>query len=115
MLTLVRPAPAGQPLATPARRKGAHSPGLSLTADETRHARAALRNTVRAYGSASCLADAMGLPVTTVTRAGCRSFSGTFAIRLARAAGVSVEAMLSGALNAAGRCPTCGHLAGGAR
>jgi len=117
MLRLVHPRPAGQGTDPPARRKGSRSAALFLTPDETRLVRAALRNTGRAYGGQAVLATVMGIPHAAVKRAAGarRRLSGTFAIRLARAAGVSVESILTGALTAAGRCPTCGHRAGGAR
>ncbi|MFT3775240.1 MAG: transcriptional regulator [Minicystis sp.] len=110
MLRLVHPAREGQD--PPARRKGAHSPALSLTADEARHVRAALQNARRAFGTWGCLAAAIGCAVGTLkqSRPGL-----ALAVRVAQAAGVSVEAMLSGALTAAGRCPTCGHRAGDGR
>lgn len=118
MLRLVHPSPEGNGGDPPIRRRhGAKPPALFLTPEETRHARAALRNTARAYGTFGCLADAMGMPVRTLHRAMrvSRSFSGTLAIRLAKAAGVTVEAMLTGKLNTAGRCATCGHRAGDGR
>lgn len=118
MLRLVRPAPEGQGIGAPSRRKGARAPSLSLTAEEVRHARAALRNTARAYGGFACLAAVMGLTVDALHAASGnrgRNLSGTFALRLARAAGVSVEAVLTGVLGIAGRCPTCGHRAGDGR
>jgi hypothetical protein len=123
MLRLVHPAPAaGQH--PPARRKGSRSLSLTLTPDETRHVRAALRNTAAAYGGFDVLASVMGLRVKALYRVAHRRPCGTFAIRLARAAGMSVEAVLGGTLNPAGRCPTCGsrvgdkpalRIAGGAR
>ena len=115
MLRLVQPAPAGQGLRT---RKGRRqAPSLSLTTEEARHLRATLKNAVRAYGGAPVLASVMGVPLSTIHQASSpkRLTSGTFAIRLAKAAGVSVESVLTGALNAAGRCATCGHRAGDGR
>lgn len=109
MLRLVHPAREGQdPLAR--RRKGTKPDALSLTPEEHRHVRAALRNTARAYGGLDVLAIVLAVPVKTLYRIGVpsRGISGTFAIRLARAAGVSVEALLSGTVADASRCPTCG-------
>ena len=116
MLRLVHPATEGQD-PPPRRRKGHKPAALSLTADEARHTRAALKNAARAFGGFDVLATVMGVPVETLYGANVasRPISGTFAIRIAHAAGVSVEAMLSGALNAAGRCSTCGHRAGDGR
>jgi|HubBroStandDraft_6_1064221.scaffolds.fasta_scaffold703546_3 hypothetical protein len=125
MLRLVHPPPAaGQGSGSPARRRGARSPALSLTSDETRHLRAALKNTAAAYGGLDVLASVMGVGVETLYKAAQRRPSGTLAIRLARAAGMAVEAILTGTLNPAGRCPSCGsrvgdkpalRVAGGAR
>lgn len=117
MLRLVHPAREGQGTDPPARRKGSKPAALYLTAEETRHTRAALRNTARAYGGRDVLALVMGVPLVTLQRAGTarRRLSGTFAIRLAKAAGIAVEAVLTGAMNATGRCPTCSHRAGAGR
>lgn len=108
MLMLVHPRPAGQATDPPKRRKCARSPSLSLTAEETKHLRAALRNTIRAYGGAPVLAQVMGVPAATLYSASKRAPSGALAIRLAQAAGVSVEAVLGGKLSAMGRCKACG-------
>ena len=120
MLRQVHPPPrGGQGIDPPRRRKGARSVSLLLTAEEMRHVRAAARAACRAYGGADVLAAVMGVPIQTMHGAtipsACRPLSGTFAIRLAAAAGISVEAVLTGKLNAAGRCPTCGHRAGDGR
>jgi hypothetical protein len=118
MLMLVYPAREGQATDPPAgRRKGHKAGALSLTAEENRHTRAALKKAAWAYGGHDVLALVMGVPVDTLYKAGNprRILSGTFAIRLARAAGVAVEALLSGTFTAAGRCPTCGHRAGDGR
>jgi len=120
MLRIVHPARGGQGTDPPVRRKGARSAALSLTPDEVRHVRAALHNARRAFGSWACLADAMRvrehlLVMSASTAPSCMIPSGALAIRLARVTGVSVEAILTGALNAAGRCPTCGHKAGDGR
>ena len=59
----------------------------------------------------------MGVPVDTLytAKGSRRAPSGILAIRLAAAAGVTVEAVLSGKLADAGSCPTCGARAGCAR
>jgi len=116
MLRLVNPAPSGQD--PPTRRKGDRSPALSLTATEASFFRAALRNVARAYGGFDVLAGVVGVPVETLYKANAprRITSAALALRVARAAGMHVEAMLSGALSEAGRCNTCGaRAAGGAR
>ena len=115
MLRLVHPAPAGQGTDPPKRRRGSRSAALGLTPEEVRHVRAVLRNTARAYGGLDCLSTVMGVPTDTLEGVLYRRKhlpSGTLAIRLACAAGLSVEVVLSGALNPAGRCPTCGHRVG---
>ena len=122
MLRLVHPAPSGQASARP--HKGRFSPIFSLTADERRHLRAALHNLRRAFGTWDCLADAMGTGIQAIARAARERNplgSPALALRVAKVGGMSVEAVLSGTLNAAGRCETCGsrighgaQLAGGA-
>ncbi|MFT3768508.1 MAG: hypothetical protein QM820_23930 [Minicystis sp.] len=79
-----------------------------MSTTEARHVRASIRNTARAYGGYGVLAAVIGCTVGALNqpRPGL-----ALAVRVAQAAGVSVEAMLSGALTAAGRCPTCGHRA----
>jgi hypothetical protein len=108
-----------RPSATdPSRKRWRGKPAaLSLTAEENRRVRAALANTSRAYGGRDVLASVMGVTVVTLQRAATKRahLSGIFAIRLAKAAGVAVEAMLGGALTEAGACKTCGHRAGTGR
>lgn len=116
MLRLLPQPGEGQDPPAVRRRKGAKPAALTLTAEEVRHTRAALTNAARAYGGMDVLATVLGIPVASLYRISKRRRpSGTLAIRIASAAGVSVEAMLSGALNAAGRCSTCGHRAGDGR
>ena len=117
MLRLVHPAPEGQGSRTP---KGGrrYSDGFYLTPDEKRHLRAALHNLRRAYGTWPCLADAMGVKLKALARAASErnpSGSPALALRAARAGGMSVEAVLSGTLSAAGRCETCGSRLGDGR
>ncbi len=118
MLRLVHPAPAGQGPGMSKVRRPRPFPSLRLSDEEVRHVRAAVRNTARAYGGIAVLAEVMGVPVDTLygvlSKAKHRA-SGTFAIRLARAAGLSLEAILTGAISAAGRCDTCGHRVGAGR
>jgi hypothetical protein len=112
MLRIVHPAPVGQPTRPP---RGRRSAALSLTPEEVRHLRAATRNAVRAYGSASALAAVVGVPAQTihgVTAAKGPRPSGTLALRIAKAAGMSVEAMIGPALNEIGRCEACGSRVG---
>jgi hypothetical protein len=88
---------------------------LSLTADEARHLAAALHNLRRAYGSWECLADVTGFGINALGRAArTKNPLGTpaMALRAARAGGMSVEAVLSGTLSAAGKCESCGSRLG---
>lgn len=117
MLRLIKPPQQGQGTDPPRRRKGSKPAALCLTADECRHVRAALRNAARAYGGNDVLATVLGVPRGTIhgfCKAN-RTIPGTFAIRLAKAAGVSVEAILSGAVADASRCQICGHRIGSSR
>jgi hypothetical protein len=112
MLRLVHPAPTGQGPGTP---RGRYSSALFLTADERRHLATALQNLRRAFGTWACLADAMGLREELVKKAGVhnsKTGSPALALVVARTAGMGVEAVLSGALSASGRCDTCGSRLG---
>ena len=108
MLRLVHPAPEGQGSRTSKRRR--RRDVHSLTHDEKRHLRAALQNLRRAYGTWACLADVMGVSLHALTSHA--SGSPGLALRAARAGGMSVEAVLTGALSSAGRCETCGSRIG---
>lgn len=119
MLRLVHPAHEGQGTEPPKKRRGL-SPALSLSPDEIRHLRTAIKNTARKLGSWALLANTIGMPLLSLRHAVYASKhrpSGTLAIRVAKVAGVSVETVLTGKLAVAGRCPTCdAHIAvGGAR
>jgi hypothetical protein len=112
MLRLVHPAPAGQGTDPPgARRRRRHAAALSLSAEEIQHLRATIRNTARAYGSLGCLAAVIGVPASTLTPRRKRPSPG-LALAVARAAGMSVEAVLGGALSSLGRCSACGSRVG---
>ena len=117
MLILVHPRPEGQSSGSSKVRRPRPSPALVLSDEEVRHVRAAVRNTARAYGGNAVLADVMGVPPNTITgvlTSRKHRASGTFAIRLARAAGLSVESILTGAISEAARCKECGHRVGAA-
>lgn len=91
---------------------------LSLTPEEKRHLRASLQNLRRAFGTWACLADAMRLPMQVVRAAGgscANRGSIALAYRAAQTAGISLESILTGKLNEAGRCPTCGSRIGEGR
>ena len=113
MLRVVHPAREGQGTGTPKGRRFA--PCLSLSADERRHLRAALHNLRRAFGTWACLADAMGVALPTLAHAARERNPHeppAVALRAARAGGMSVEAVLSGKLTAAGQCEACGSRIG---
>ena len=112
MLRLVHPAQEGQSTRPP---KGRRCSGvLSLTQDERRNLRQALMNLQMRYGSWSCLAEVMGVPVSTLLNARNprrRKGSPGLALRAAKAAGTTVEHILSGKIAPVGTCPTCGRAA----
>ncbi len=115
MLMLVHPPSGGNGTAASARRRRrGPAPIFSLSPVETQHFRAALRNVGRAYGSLGCLAAAMSVPATTLYQALSRRSppSVALAFRVARAAGMHVEVLLSGKLSAVGRCEHCGARVG---
>ena len=117
MLRIVHPAPRGQGTDPPKRRKGSRSASLMLTVEERQHLRAALKNLRRRLGSWPAVAEAVGVDVGTLHHAaGARGTRGglALAVRAAKVARVPVEAMLSGKLADADRCPTCGVKIGGA-
>jgi hypothetical protein len=102
MLRLAHPAPQGQGPTAPKRRKGSRAPAFSFTAEEVRHFRAALANAARAFGGVDALAAAMGVRVTTLYAVKAkRCPCGLLAIRLASAAGIPVETVLTGTLRPA--------------
>ena len=107
--------PQGQAPAVP-RRARHPSPALSLTPDERRFLRVAIKNTAHAYGGMAVLATVTGLPLNTLRAAAYSSGKGSVALArlVARAGGMSLDAVLTGALSAAGRCATCGARIGGA-
>ncbi len=112
MLRLVHPPNVGKDTRP---SKGRRSRSYALTMEETRHVRAALHNLRRAYGSWACLAEVLGISANSLTLVMFgtkRRPSPGLALCAARAAGMSVEAMLSGTLNAAGRCQACGSRVG---
>jgi hypothetical protein len=111
MLRLVHPAREGQGTDPPTRRKGYKAPALFLTADEARHLRATVKNVARAYGSLECLAAVLGIGPGVLTRKSRRPSPG-LALAVARAAGMSLEAVIGGKLSPAGRCEACGSRVG---
>lgn len=107
MLTVVRPAPAGQGDGAPKRPR---SPALSLTDTEQMRLRAALRNLRSLYGTWRCLAEVMGVDHESLRKIaqGRTRASRAMARQAARGAGKTVAQLLGG-LAAADRCPTCGR------
>lgn len=111
MLRLAHPAPSGQGTDPPKRRKRP-SDALVLSDEEVRHVRQALRNLVFALGGNDVAAQVLGIATNSVSSAKSSPKhrpSGTLAIRIAKAAGVSVESILTGAIAITARCPTCGR------
>jgi hypothetical protein len=104
MLRLVHPNDAGQHPRTCKRRP-------SLTEAERTHVRAVLRNLQRAYGTWGCLSAATAVSENTLcsVAGGKRRASASLILVIARAANLTVEQVLSGKLDVAGRCPTCGR------
>jgi hypothetical protein len=82
-----------------------------LTDVQVQRLKLTTRNLVRAYGSPDCLAEVTGLAVDTIhdLQGRRRGRFGTLtAMRIAKAAGVTVEHLLSGKFTLANQCPTCG-------
>jgi hypothetical protein len=92
-------------LATETRRSSDLSP------EEQAHAKAALRFLAKRHGTLRKLASAMGTNFRTLQTAVEKSgtVSAGIALRAARAAGVPLEDVLSGAWPPAGACPYCGR------
>lgn len=111
-LRLIKPSTGGQSTRPP---KGRRSAALSLTPEETRHFRAALRNVARALGGHAVLASIVGVPVHTLHRAFTRRPSAGLVLRVAQAGGMSMNAVIGPALSEAGRCSSCGSRIGAGR
>jgi hypothetical protein len=105
MLRLVHPSPGGNGPPAPARRRRP-APSLSLTEDEARHARTAIRGAARVLGSLAKLAALIGVRGTILTKKS-RPHPG-LVLAVSRVAKLSLDAMLSGKLVDAGTCPSCG-------
>lgn len=105
-LFLVRD-PAGGP---PRRRKWSRGP-TALSEVEQRHGRAALRALRSAYGAWGLVAELMGFTRGAVMKlvSGANSLNGEALIRIAKAGGTSVDAILAGSIRDASRCPACGQ------
>jgi hypothetical protein len=107
MLRLVHPGDDGN---TPSRRYHTPSPLLSLTDQEARNVRAAIRGVARTFGSLAALANALGVDPNTLSKR--RRPAPGLVIAVARLTGVSVDVMLAGQLAEAGVCIVCGAKGG---
>ena len=85
--------------------------GPDLSPEEAGHVKEALAFLAKRYGTWRELAKAMGLKSDTIEYAASErgGVTGGMAIRTARAAGVPVEDVLSGAFPKPGVCPHCGR------
>jgi hypothetical protein len=85
--------------------------GSVFTDDEQRRARQALRNLHDAFGTWSCLADAMGMPKESLMNAarGVYALSAAIVLRAMRASGLTLEEFLGGPIPA-DRCRACGQI-----
>jgi len=95
----------------PPRRKWQRA-APALSAEQQAKARAALKNLRYAYGGWAPLAEVMGVAKASLlhTAAGGVAVSGDMLIRLCRAGGLSVDAMLEAKLTPSGRCAACGAM-----
>lgn len=105
-LILVRDPPAGGP---PRRRKWSPGP-TALTEAQRSHGRAALRALRSAVGAWSLVAEFVGFTRGAVMKlvGGTRSLHGDALICIAKAGGMSVDAILSGSTRDASRGPAGG-------
>ena len=77
-----------------------------MTPEEQTNVRAALRFLRARFGGWLVLARTLGVSKSTAKRP---NPGPVLAFRVARLAGVGVDAVLSGAFPAPGTCPNCGH------
>lgn len=106
MLRLVEPPKEGQEKSSSYRPP---SKLLRLTEPELARLRAALRSLKQLHGSWQALADATGVSANSLEHISCRSQRASYAmaLRIAKVANVSLEALLS-PLASIEICPTCG-------
>jgi len=111
LLDALRDPPPETPEPKPAKRKFQRS-APALTQEQQAKARAALKSLRSAYGGWSPLAALMGASVHVVKQSagGSVAMSGDMLIRICRAGGLSVDAMLEAKLTSSGRCSSCGAL-----
>lgn len=107
-LRLVQPKPP-QNQGDPRKGRGRHYLGSTFTPEEEARIRVALRNARPLFGTWDCLAAAMRVAPKTPQEvaAGRTGVSGDMAVRLARALGKPLEALLRAPTDAS-RCVTCG-------
>jgi len=108
MTLLLVPPSGGQGPSTP---KGRHSPALYLSDAEALRVRNVIRGMRSHLGSLARVADATGLRPDMIksVSGGRYPASPGVALAVARALRIPVERVLSGKLEAAGKCPTCGR------
>jgi hypothetical protein len=82
----------------------------TLTVTEQTNVRRALRVLVRRFGGVAPLAQAMGMSPAALIKAKqpSRTPSPRLALQTARAAGITIDAVLAGELPMPVPCPTCG-------
>lgn len=102
-LKLVHPAAPKAP-----RPSGRYRRTEPFSPEEQARLRAALKNARALFGTWDCLSDALGIANGTVERATRTSVSPDVAVRLARALGKPLEALLRGPTDAT-TCPSCGR------
>jgi len=101
-LRLVHPAPPKPP-------KTRHQRGATFTADEVSRLRAVLRNARAMFGTWGRAAIALRVPEGALRKAAnTRPVSADLAVRLARALGKPLEALIRPPSDAS-TCPTCGR------
>lgn len=106
------PPDGGQGEGAPKRRRRP-STCVSLTPQQRKRLRAALRNLRATYGTWKRLAEAMDVSILSLRgiAKGRDPGSPAMALRAAKAAGTTVDQLLGG-LVVADRCPTCGGTRG---
>jgi hypothetical protein len=87
------PAPGEAPATPTRRRKGNPSPALSLTEEESKHLKAAIRNIARTFGGLSALARALGVTPAAFGRKR-RLLTPAVAVALWRLTGTPLDVLL---------------------
>lgn len=108
MLRLVHPAPQGQEIRAPKRPLFRRT----LTAEESKHVRAAMKNLCRFYGGWAPIAELTGFAKNTLKHSAHNPrerISAGMALAIAELTRIPVEHLLSGRPREIGVCPTCGR------